>query len=50
MDFMRKEIINGRQRIIINYKTSGEDKTREAVLAVMGPGWVFKDKEENSEK
>ncbi|MBU3208581.1 hypothetical protein KPL28_02890 [Clostridium algidicarnis] len=39
---IKTEIINGKKRIIITNKASGVDKTKEAVLSVMGPGWEYK--------
>lgn len=40
---VRKVIINGKRRIIIVNHVSGEDKTREAVLAAMGTDkWEYK--------
>lgn len=32
------EIFNGKRRIILSIKSSGEDKAKEAILKVMRPG------------
>ncbi len=46
----KSEIINGKRRIIITRSCSGVDKTREAVLMVMGPGYEYDNKDEKSQK
>ncbi|KIE47127.1 hypothetical protein U732_1090 [Clostridium argentinense CDC 2741] len=40
---VKTEIINGRRRLIITKGVSGVDKTKEAVLAVMGSEWEYED-------
>lgn len=40
---IRKELVDGKKRIIVIKEASGVDKTKEAVLRVMGPGWKYKD-------
>ncbi len=44
---IKTEITNGKKRIIITNKASGVDKTKEAVLLVMGPGWEYKDQKKD---
>lgn len=44
----RSEIIDGKKRIIIIRKSSGVDKTKEAVLKVMGPGWEYDDTDKDT--
>ncbi|MEW9093985.1 MAG: hypothetical protein AB2417_02785 [Clostridiaceae bacterium] len=39
---IRTELIDGKKRIIVTKEASGIDKTKEAVLKVMGPGWEYK--------
>lgn len=46
----RSEIIDGKKKIIITREASGVDKTKEAVLRVMGPGWRYKDDEDKAEE
>lgn len=41
----KSEIINGRKRIIFSRQASGVDKTKEAVLKVMGGEWEYKKSE-----
>lgn len=41
----RSEVVNGKKRIIFVRVATGVDKTREAVLKAMGPGWEYKKKE-----
>lgn len=36
-------IVNGKTKMIIRKTCSGVDKTKEAVLRVMGPEWEYKD-------
>lgn len=38
---VRTEKVCGKKRIIIIRRATGEDKVKEAILAVMGPGWEF---------
>lgn len=38
---IKSEIVYGGKRIFITRSASGVDKTREAVLKVMGPGWEY---------
>lgn len=40
---VKTEIIAGKKRIIFKRTVSGTDKTKEAVLKVMGPGWEYED-------
>lgn len=37
------QIVNGRKRIIVSIKSSGEDKAKEAILKVMGKGWKYEE-------
>lgn len=39
---IKTEIVDGKKRIIITRSVSGVDKVKEAMLAVMGPGYEFK--------
>jgi hypothetical protein len=44
-------LVKGKKRIIITRSVSGVDRTREAVLLVMGPGYEYiDDKKENKTK
>lgn len=38
---MREEIVNGKRRIIITRIATGEDRTREAALVVMGNEYEY---------
>lgn len=38
---IRTEITNGKKKMIITRKASGVDKSKEAVLKVMGDGFEF---------
>lgn len=40
---VKSEIIDGKKRITIIKVSSGTDKTKEAVLSVMGPGYEYKE-------
>lgn len=40
---IRTELVDGKKRIIVIKEVSGVDKTKEAVLRVMGPGWKYKE-------
>lgn len=40
---IKTELVNGKKRLIITKEASGVDKTKEAVLKVMGPGWSYKE-------
>lgn len=40
---VKSEIIDGKKRITIIKVSSGTDKTREAVLSVMGNGYRYED-------
>lgn len=40
---IRTELVSGKKRIIVIKEASGVDKTKEAVLRVMGPGWRYKE-------
>jgi hypothetical protein len=42
----RVEIVDGKRRVVFTRRASGVDKMKEAVLLVMGPGYKFKDEEE----
>lgn len=39
---------NGKKRVTLRIHASGIDKTREAALAVMGPGYEYKDTSKKS--
>jgi hypothetical protein len=39
---IRTEIVNGKRKVIITRSASGIDRTREAVLSVMGKGYKYK--------
>lgn len=46
---IRDVVVQGKKRIIFNLKASGEDKVKDAMLVVMGPGWYFEDDEKDGE-
>lgn len=39
----RTELVDGKKRIVITRAVSGVDKTKEAVLAVMGKNYEYKE-------
>jgi hypothetical protein len=47
----RKEIVNGKNRMIITISASGVDKVKDAVKYIMGPGYEYiDDKKDNKAK
>jgi len=44
---IRTEIVRGKRRIIIIESSSGVDKTKEAVLKVMGKDWEYKNESDS---
>lgn len=38
--------VNGKTKMIVKKTCSGVDKTKEAVLKVMGPEWMYEDEPE----
>lgn len=46
---LEKVIVNGKKRIVMTKNISGVDKSKEAVLRVMGSGWEFEETNKKKE-
>lgn len=46
----KETIMNGKRKMIIIRSASGEDKIKDAILLVMGPGWEFPEDTQKEQK